>query len=506
MAVSYSLPTSLPTPDFQHEGVFRALVDSVRDYAIFVLDPRGVISTWNPGAERLKQYKADEIIGKHFSVFYPEEDIRTQKPDMELRVAARLGRFEDEGWRLKKDGSRFWANVVITRILDKDGRLLGFGKITRDLTERRLADQRYRMLIDSVKDYAIFSLDKNGFVTSWNAGAQRIKLYTADEIIGQHFSRFYTPEDAAAGLPQRVLQTALETGHYEGEGWRVRKDGTRFWSSILVTPILDEDGTLTGFSKVTRDISDRKRLMDELQRHADELELEVAERERTNAELEAFSYSVSHDLRAPLRAIEGFANALREDYGSQLDATAHEYLSQVMGASARMNRLVRDLLEYGRMSRMEMVPQRVPVKTLAQRLLDESFIGQGVQVLGGDSITVLAHEPTLAQILMNLTSNAIKFHRPGCPPEVSIAIQPTGQHTVRITVSDCGIGIAPQHLDRIFRVFERLHGIEEYPGTGIGLAIVKRGSERMGGRCGIESKLGEGSSFWVELPEAEEVS
>jgi PAS domain S-box-containing protein len=502
MAVSYSLSASSPLPDLEHEIVFRALVDSVRDYAVFVLDPDGVISTWNLGAEKLQQYKADEIIGRNFSVFYSPQDIGNQKPEMALRTAARLGLLEDEGWRLRKDGSRFWASTVITRILDKEGRLLGFGNITRDLTEQRLADQRYRMLVDSVKDYAIFSLDTEGYVTSWNSGAERIKLYRADEIIGQHFSRFYTPEDAAAGLPAKVLQTARETGHYEGEGWRVRKDGTRFWSSILVTPILDESGTLSGFSKVTRDISDRKRLMDELQRHAEELEVQVAERERTNSELEAFSYSVSHDLRAPLRAIEGFANALREDCGSQLDATAHEYLSQVMGASSRMNRLVRDLLEYGRMSRMEMAPQRVPIKEFSQRLLAENFPGQAVEVLGGDAITVLAHEPTLAQIMMNLTSNAIKFHRPGCAPQVSIAIERTSHHTARITVKDCGIGIAPQHLERIFRVFERLHGIEEYPGTGIGLAIVKRGSERMGGTCGVESILGQGSSFWVELPEA----
>ncbi|HEX7895157.1 MAG TPA: PAS domain S-box protein, partial [Terriglobales bacterium] len=446
MAMSYSLPASLPLPDLEHEIVFRALVDSIRDYAIFVLDPQGVISTWNLGAEKLQQYKADEVIGKHFSLFYSPQDIRNKNPEIALRAAARTGLLEEEGWRLRKDGSRFWASVVITRILDKEGRLLGFGNITRDLTEQRLADQRYRMLVDSVKDYAIFLLDIEGYVTSWNSGAQRIKLYRADEVIGQHFSRFYTPEDAAAGLPASVLWTARETGHYEGEGWRVRKDGTRFWSSILVTPILDESGALTGFSKVTRDISDRKRLMDELQRHAEELEIQVAERERTNAELEAFSYSVSHDLRAPLRAIEGFANALREDYGSQLDGTAHEYLSQVMSASSRMNRLVRDLLEYGRMSRMEMVPQRVPVKALAQRLLDESFIGQGVQVLGGDAITVLAHEPTLAQILMNLTSNAIKFHRVGCAPQVSIAIERASHSTARITVKDCGIGIAPQHL------------------------------------------------------------
>lgn len=488
--------------ELQHEHIFRALVDSVRDYAIFVLNPSGVISSWNPGAERIKLYTADEIIGKHFSVFYPEEDIRNGKPEMELRVAAQTGRFEDEGWRVKKDGTRFWANVVITRILDEKGRLLGFGKITRDLTDRRLADQRYRMLVDSVKDYSIFSLDRNGYVTSWNAGAQRIKQYTAEEIIGQHFSRFYTPEDAAAGLPQKVLRTACETGHYEGEGWRVRKDGTRFWSSIVVTPIVDESGNLTGFSKVTRDISDRKRLLDELQHHMQELEVQITERERTNAELEAFSYSVSHDLRAPLRAIEGFANALREDFGSQLDPRAHEYLAQIMNAATRMNRLVRDLLEYSRLGRMQIPSQAVAVIALVRKVVAENFSGASVKVVGDEGVQASANEQILSQLLTNLVSNGLKFHRPNCASEVEIFVEKMPEQRVRITVKDNGIGIAPQHVDRVFRVFERLHGVEEYPGTGIGLAIVKRGAERMDGNCGLESKLGEGSSFWVELPEA----
>ena len=499
MATRVSTVINALSPELQHERIFRVMVDSVRDYAIFLLDPSGVVASWNPGAERLKQYKADEIIGRHFSVFYPEKEVSNRKPDYELEVAAAVGRFEDEGWRIRKDGSRFWANVVITRILDDDGKLLGFGKITRDLTERRVAEQRYRMLVDSVRDYSIFSLDAKGYVTSWNAGAQRIKGYTADEIIGQHFSKFYLPEDAKAGMPERVLKTALETGHFEGEGWRVRKDGTRFWSSIVVTPIVDEDGRLAGFSKVTRDITDRKKLMDELQRHAEELEIQIAERERTNAELEAFSYSVSHDLRAPLRAIEGFANALREDYGEKLDPAADEYLQQIMAAAIRMNRLVRDLLEYGRLGRIELPQQALALQPLVHKLIRENFPGQNVAVEIDSSVLVLAHEPTLSQMLVNLISNGTKFAKPGIPPKVQIKAAPAGK-MIRISVDDNGIGIQPHHVNRLFKVFERLHGVEEYPGTGIGLAIVKRGSERMGGRCGVESTPGQGSTFWVELP------
>ena len=490
--------------DLSSEEVFRALVETVRDYAIFMLDPEGIISTWNPGAQRLKLYTADEIIGKHFSIFYPEVDIRNGKPDMELRVAAQKGRFEDEGWRLKKDGSRFWANVVITAIRNKKGDLIGFGKITRDLSDRRIAEQRYRLIVEGVTDYAIYSLDPEGNITSWNSGAERIKGYSADEIVGQHFSKFYTPEDAAARMPWKVLGIAEKEGHFEGEGWRVRKDGSRFWSSVVVTAIRDEEGNLTGFSKVTRDITDRKRLLDELRQHTRELELQVMERERTNAELEAFSYSVSHDLRAPLRAIEGFACALKEDYGANFDATATDYLDQIMRASTRMNRLVQDLLQYGRLNRIEIVAEPVVIKPLVEKALAELDLGEArVQVSIEGDLAVSAHETTLTQVLTNLVANAVKFVRPGERPEVSVVATPADRAGyVRITVTDKGIGIAPQHQEKIFKVFERLHGIEEYPGTGIGLAIVKRGVERMGGTVGLVSEVGKGTSFWIELPQA----
>ena len=483
----------------EHESIFRALVESVRDYAIFVLDPTGVVCTWNPGAERIKQYTAEEIIGRHFSVFYTEEDKRNDKPGYDLKVAGSNGRFEVVGWRIRKDGSRFWANVVIARISDDKGNIIGFGKITRDLTDRRAAEQRYRMIIEGVTDYAIFSLDREGNVTSWNSGAQRIKQYAAEEIIGKHFSNFYTPEDRDKGLPQHVLKTEEETGHWKGDGWRVRKDGSRFWSSVVVTAIRDEEGNLTGFSKVTRDISDRKRLLDELQRHAGELEEGIAERERTNAELEAFSYSVSHDLRAPLRAIEGFANALREDYGDKLDDTAQDYLQEIMHASTRMNRLVQDLLDYGRLSRIDVKQIAIRLKPLLLRLLNESPEYKSVSLKGDLQRRVLAHEATLSQVLTNLLSNAVKFHAPGVAPKVEMSVGRGQQGRVRISVTDNGIGIEPEHQEKIFKVFERLHGLEEYPGTGIGLAIVKRGIERMGGAYGVHSIPGQGSTFWIEL-------
>ncbi|WP_123741807.1 PAS domain-containing sensor histidine kinase [Saccharothrix texasensis] len=249
------------------EDAYRLLVESVVDYAIFMLDPTGRVISWNAGAERIKGYSAQEIIGRHFSLFYPPDDLAARKPWHELEVAAEVGRFEDEGWRLRKDGSRFWANVVITPLFEKSGRLRGFAKVTRDVTERMRADEalraseeRFRLLVQGVLDYAIFMLDPTGRVISWNAGAERIKGYSAQEIVGEHFSLFYPPEDLVARKPWRELEVAVDVGRFEDEGWRLRKDGTRFWANVVITALTDESGRLRGFAKVTRDMTERRRV------------------------------------------------------------------------------------------------------------------------------------------------------------------------------------------------------------------------------------------------------
>ena len=265
-----------------HDELFRRFMDSVHDYAIFLLTPEGFIASWNAGAERIKGYRADEIIGKHFSIFYPQEALDRDWPAQALRTAVQQGQWRDEGWRLRKDGSRFWANVLISPLLGANGEVLGFSKVTRDMTEKRQSEQRLvdsernlRLLVETVQDYAIFSLDCNGVIMSWNRGAQRIKGYTAQEAIGRHFSMFYEPPDVARGWPQEELMRATELGRYEDEGWRVRKDGSRFWANVVITAIRDEQGKLLGFSKVTRDLTERRRHEEQLREREESLRLLV---------------------------------------------------------------------------------------------------------------------------------------------------------------------------------------------------------------------------------------
>ncbi len=245
---------------FESERRFRLLVEGVVDYAIYMLNPHGIITNWNAGAKPIKGYEAEEVVGHHFEMFYPPEDREAGMPARSLETARNKGKFETEGWRLRKDGTKFYASVVIDALYE-EGQLIGFAKITRDITERvKVADalkeseRHFRLLVSGVTDYALYMLDPNGIVTNWNAGGQRIKGYSPEEIIGQHFSRFYSDADQAAGRPARALRLALENGRYEEEGWRVRKDGTFFWASVVIDPIRDDDNKLLGFAKITRDI------------------------------------------------------------------------------------------------------------------------------------------------------------------------------------------------------------------------------------------------------------
>jgi PAS domain S-box-containing protein len=399
--------------------------------------------------------------------------------------------------------------TLVTPVKDETGQVIRWFGTNTDLSEqldaevrnRRALEERYRLLIEGMSDYAIFTLDPTGVVTSWNPGAEQVKGYSPDEIIGQHFSRFYAEEDRAAGLPQQVLQTALQHGHYQGEGWRVRKNGSRFWASVVVTPLRSESGELVGFSKITRDMTDRKRLMDQLQEHTRELEMRIAERDQSYADLEAFSYSVAHDLRAPLRAIEGFTDAVLEDFGDQLPAEARKYLQLVIDSSDRMEHLISDLLQYNKITRTEIIFSAVDIHTAVHEALQpfDATIRSRISISIEPGLAARAHQPTLVQAVFNLVSNALKFYPSGVTPHAEIRAFRAGENAV-IAVHDEGIGIEPRFQEQIFKIFERLHTPDRYPGTGIGLAIVERGIARMGGKVRVKSELGRGSTFTIEVP------
>jgi PAS domain S-box-containing protein len=484
-----------PTTPRQSGDTFRLLVEGVRDYAIFMLDGAGRVSTWNTGAQRIKGYTAEEIIGQHFSRFYPPDDVAAGKPARMLALAARSGRAEDKGWRVRKDGSRFWANVVITALRDADGAVIGFAKVTRDLTERkevedalRRSEQSFQLLTQSVQDYAIFMLDTEGRVASWNAGAELIKGYRPQEILGEHFSKFYPPEDVAQGKPQWELEIAEREGRHEDEGWRVRKDGTRFWANAVINAMRDAHGGLVGFAKVTRDLTQRRRVEQALA--------------QSNQELERFSYSVSHDLRAPLRAINGFAQALVEGHAAQLDEEGKRLLSVIRDSAKLGGELIDALLNFSHVGRQALARGAVGLKALVENVVSELRQTQGpvaVEVVLTPLPPTSGDAALLRNVLINLIGNAFKFSAKRAHPKVEIGAQNNGTEVVYY-VKDNGVGFDMRYAGKLFGVFQRLHRPDEFEGTGVGLALAQRIIERHGGRIWAEGKVNEGATFFFTIP------
>ena len=379
-----------------------------------------------------------------------------------------------------------------------------------------LSHESFTHLVAGVGDYAIILLDAEGYVVSWNSGAERIKGYKADEIIGRHFSAFYPKGAIAKRLPDHALEVAVRDGRFGEEAWRVRKDGSRFWANVTITALRDADGKLAGYLKITRDLSDRRKMqaLQEANRQKSEfvalLEKRVQERTAqltdSNAQLEAFAYTVSHDLKAPLRGIQGFSQALLEDYRDALDDQGRDYLRRIGNGILRMQTLIENLLEHSQLSRVEFRLTTVDLGSAVQealKLLEGEIRATNAKIsVNGKMPAVVAQPSVLVQSIQNLLSNALKFTKNGRAPRIRVSTEKVGERT-RLYVQDRGIGIEERHFDRIFEVFERLHGQESFSGTGIGLAIVKKAMERMNGRCGVDSKVGVGSRFWIELAAAE---
>jgi PAS domain S-box-containing protein len=531
----------------QTVDLYHLLVDRVQDYAIFALDPQGTILSWNVGAERLKGYTADEVIGKSFSIFYPPEDIAAGKPVRKLAIAAREGRVEDEGWRVRKDGTRFWASVLITALRDEEGELIGYAKVTRDLTERRAADEairaseeRFRLLTQSVRDYAIYMVDPSGHVATWNLGAQRIKGYTAEEIIGQHISRFYTPEDLAAGKLEQELNTALTSGQYEEEVWRVRKDGTRFWASVVVTPVYDSQGHFAGYAKVTRDLTERRAAQEraienarrlateeaarsaaeqraaELRDLTEQLRIQSAELERRSHEAETanrakaeFLAAMSHELRTPLNAIGGYTQLLQMGVSGPITPEQRDHLERIQRSQQHLLGIINDILNFSRIEAGKITYDIHPFPL--QEALDAVAPMVSLQARAkhlelqitscSPSIMALADLPKVEQILVNLLSNAVKFTNEGGKIELTCGAD---DKRVWIDVRDSGIGIPADQLDSIFAPFVQVGRTLAKPveGAGLGLAISRDLARALGGDLNVDSQEGAGSTFRLSLPRA----
>jgi PAS domain S-box-containing protein len=498
-------------PTFNAAGMadvtFRTLVDNIKDYAIFMVDRGGHVQTWNAGAELIKGYLASEIIGQHIGVFYTPEDRERDHANELLAAAERQGRVEDEGWRVRKDGSRFWADVIITALHDPLGALSGFAKVTRDLTERRKSElerrqrdedllrseERFRLIIDAVEDYAICMLDPQGRVATWNSGAERLEGYAAKEIIGQHFERFRLDEDVREGRAQHELELAAREGRVESEGWRRRKDGSRFWAYVVLTAIRDASGELLGFAKVTRDLTDRNRLDDE--------RLHRARAEEAVRLRDEFLRIASHELKTPLTTVQ------IELQGLQELATGDERLAKRLGRAARnadrLAALIESLMDVSRIAEggLTLKPEPLDLSELISQLADwlrPSAAKAGCPLAFSTSGPIPGSwdRLRLEQVVLNLCGNAFKY---GAGKPVWLSVSREDEQAI-IDVSDAGSGIPERDLQRIFGRFERAASQRHYGGMGLGLYVSREIVEAHHGTISARNLPEGGARFTVRLP------
>ena len=487
------------------EQRFQLLVNAVTDYALYMLDREGYVATWNPGARRFKGYEPEEIIGQHFSRFFTDEDRAAGLPQRALRTAAAEGRFEAEGWRVRKDGTRFWANAVLDPVRDESGRLIGFAKITRDITEKREAEQRlfaseqrFRMLVQGVTDYAIYMIDPDGRVSNWNAGAQAIKGYSADEIVGEHFSRFYTEEDRAAGEPQRALETALREGKYEKEAWRLRKDGTRFLAHVVLDSIYGDDGEHIGFAKITRDITERRRA----QRELEEARAALFQAQKLQA-LGELTGGIAHDFNNLMTVIRGSAELLRR--GEINEQKRARYLDAIIETADRAATLTSHLLAFGRRQALKPEAVDLNIRMDASAELLSRTLGAGIEVKLDLEPSLWITEVDATQLetaLLNAAINARDAMPDGGELTISTRNMPSEKgDMVCLALSDTGVGMPEEILNRAFEPFFTTKAVGK--GTGLGLSQIHGFAAQSGGRAEIKSAPGAGTTIRIFLPRSD---
>jgi PAS domain S-box-containing protein len=487
----------------ESEQRFQLLVSSVTDYAIYMLDPQGQITTWNAGARRFKGYEADEIIGQHFSRFFQAEDKRIGRPSAILRTAAEDGRFEGEGWRVRKDGTLFLAHVIVDAIQNEDGELLGFANLTRDVTEQRRRERelfesqrKFRLLVEGVRDYAIYMLSCDGVITNWNAGAEAIKGYLADDVIGKHFSIFYTEEDRAAELPAYALSTSLREGKYETEAWRVRKDGTLFWANVVIDPIFNEAGEHVGYAKITRDMSERKRV----ERELEEARTALLQSQKLQA-LGELTGGIAHDFNNLMTVVAGSTELLlaRPDLPQE---KRRRYLDAIAETARRASTLTGHLLAFSRKRALkpEVIDLNVRLDALHEVL--SRTLGSRITIhseLLAEHARVEVDVAELETAVLNAAVNA----RDAMPDGGLLTIRTRGlveegRPAVALEVVETGTGMSEEVIARVFEPYFTTKPVGQ--GTGLGLSQIHGFAAQAGGRAELESTVDDGTTVRVILP------